>query len=123
MKLYFRGRKGQFDAVADYSNGKFCVLQGSHVSKEYKDNLCSAAKAARLNLDLQEDKQLIIKPVLFKSASAAAQFVSGHMTNGLRAWKLENGSPLSTIEEGNRRKHKNVKWSSQRRLIVKSIDL
>ena len=43
------------------------------------------------------DGTRVIKDVPFKSASTAANFVTGASTNGLTAWKDENGKTLKAI--------------------------
>lgn len=49
---------------------------------------------------------MVLKDIEFNSTSIAAQFVSGHSTNGLRAWKNVEGKPIGTIIDGKGRRKK-----------------
>ena len=78
MRLYLTRPRSSIKAVADYdmASKSFVVLKDS----------VSVVDGTR-----------VIKDVPFKSASTAANFVTGASTNGLTAWKDENGKTLKVI--------------------------
>ena len=100
MKLYLRSNKKNIDAVADYdiAEKKFTVLKGSIISK----NISSASsfrgvKPVKEWRERYVRENVLIEDVAFKSPSTAANFVTGSSTNGLLAWKNENGEYLRKL--------------------------
>ena len=97
MKIYLKSRKGKFNAIAEFNpkSNTFMLLKGTKVNDEVKDSptfrgskTIEARRKGKLkNFVLLEDTE-------FKSLSTMANFVTGCSTNGLRAWKTENGESL-----------------------------
>lgn len=102
MKLYIKRAKGTIDAVAEYdvSAKQFIVLKGSKVS----DKIAYSEKF-RGSKSIEKTRSTTVKngyvstDVIFKSASTAANFVCGSSTNGLTAWKNEQGETLKVMLE------------------------
>ncbi|MDY2724673.1 MAG: DUF4357 domain-containing protein [Candidatus Onthovivens sp.] len=101
MKLVLKSRKDTYEAVAEYNvqEKKFVVKKGSKVSETIAHS--TTFKAAKTIEDSRKgivDKNyLTTKDVEFKSASTAANFVTGRSTNGLIAWKDTNGKKLKEL--------------------------
>ena len=104
MKVYLKKTRSKVDAVADYDvETKECiVLKGSIVS----ENIANSAKF-RGATSIKKVREQVVKDhkvvenVKFKSASTAANFVTGASTNGLIAWKDKDGRNIKEIlEEG-----------------------
>lgn len=77
--------------------GSILVKQGARVSediREYKSRAASTVADARKEV---VENNILIKDLLFKSPSGAAVFVTGRSTNGLVAWKDENGITLNEL--------------------------
>ena len=100
MRVFIKSPKKNVDAVAEYNleTGECKVLKGSKVSEEV-----SVSEKFRGGLTVQRMRKGRIKDcvlqedVRFKSASTAANFVNGVSTNGLRAWKNEDGESIKKI--------------------------
>ena len=99
MKLYLKGRKGQVDAVAEYQcdSSELIVLKGSKISSTVAGGKFRSSRSVekQRNEDSVRDN-LVVKDIHFKSPSSAANFVNGSSTNGLIAWKTEDGKTLKT---------------------------
>ena len=100
MKLYIKRKNKTIEAVAEYDleNGSVTVLKGSTVSATiaYSEKFRGAKSIEKRRSEYVENG-IVIKDVYFKSASTAANFVTGSSTNGLTAWKSENGNTLQCI--------------------------
>lgn len=100
MRLYLKRPKAGIDAVADYNfeTGVFTVLKGSTVSLavSYTEKF-RGSKSIEKNRESTVENNEVINDVVFKSASTAANYVTGSSTNGMIAWKDENGITLKEI--------------------------
>lgn len=103
MKVYLKRRSGDVDAkgVFDESTGELKVLKGSKVSAQvhYTEKF-RGAKTIEVLREKYVANGEVKEDVLFKSASTAANFVTGSSTNGLTSWKTEEGIQLRTIVKG-----------------------
>ena len=99
MKLYLNSKKGQCNAIAKYDNNKIIVLRNSTISKVLSRNTHLSKRVLSYRKDSKIVKDnIVIKDVIFKSSSLAAQFVLGYIVNGKRVWKDENGKALKELE-------------------------
>lgn len=97
MKLYLKNRDGSVNAIAEYNiETKECVvLSGSIIS-----DTISHSEKFRGAISIEKSRKgntkngKVTKDVMFKSASTAANFVTGTSTNGMIAWKTEKGKSL-----------------------------
>ena len=100
MKLYIKRKNKTIEAVAEYDleNGSVTILKGSTVSATiaYSEKF-RGAKSIEKSRSEYVGNGIVIKDAYFKSASTAANFVTGSSTNGLTAWKSENGKTLQCI--------------------------
>mgnify|MGYP000960688815 CR=1 FL=1 len=103
MKLYLTRAKNNVSAIAEYSpeDKTFIVLKGSIVSDHiaYSEKFRGAKTIERIRKEYVKD-WVVSCDVPFKSASTAANFVTGSSTNGLSVWKDETGKKLKDIHEG-----------------------
>ncbi len=100
MKLYIKRKDKAIEAVAKYDigDGSVTVLKGSTVSDTIAfSEKFRGAKSIEKNRSEYVKNRIVIKDAYFKSASTAANFVTGSSTNGLTAWKDENGNTLKSI--------------------------
>ena len=101
ITLYLKNRSGaDSTAVFDTISKEFTILKGSIIS----ESMSASPKFRGLN-SIKEQRALFVKnnivvsDTIFKSPSTAANFVTGNSTNGLIAWKDENGIPLKKLIE------------------------
>ena len=100
MKLFLESKSKGYRATAEYDpdSKKFMVLKGSTVSADVahseKFRGAKSIEATRAqhveNLTVRED-------VEFKSASTAANFITGRSTNGMITWKDKDGTKLKDL--------------------------
>lgn len=90
----------EYNATAEYLNGKVIVLAGSKVNKRISPLLASKGLAMKLrkNNELIKDG-ILLKDCVFNSLSTAAQFVTGNITNGKIRWFLEDGRKMKEYLE------------------------
>lgn len=101
MKLYMKRKNKSVDAIMDHSveDGQFVVLKGSKVAELLSNSTTfrgfDSVKKSRGNGVVIDG--IVQQDMVFKSASTAANFVTGTSTNGLIAWKNEDGVTLKEI--------------------------
>lgn len=105
MKVFLKRRNSVVDAIGEYNmQTKECiVLKGSIVSDKiaYSEKFRGAASIEKSREGKIKNSK-VVEDVLFKSASTAANFVTGASTNGLVAWKDENGKSLKELIKGDK---------------------
>lgn len=99
MKLYLKTKAG-VDATGEYdpTSKELTVKKGSKVSPDV--HTTGKFRSANSVLKYREqycDGITVKKDVVFKSASTAANFVTGRSTNGLIAWKNSDEQALKTL--------------------------
>lgn len=101
MQLFLISEKLDIRAKAEYDKkkGVFTVLKGSKVSAtvNHKGTFRGAASIEKSRSQGTVVDCVVMKDATFKSASTAANFVTGRSTNGLLAWKDKNGVSLKKI--------------------------
>lgn len=100
MKLYLERTRSNVKAVAEYdkSAGTFTVLKGSMVSDTIAHTeKFRGAKSIEKSRSGTVSNGIVIKDVVFRSSSTAANFVTGSSTNGLTAWKNDKGVTLKNL--------------------------
>lgn len=100
MRLYLIRARSNIQAVADYNitDKTFIVLKDSVISEKisYSEKFRSSKSIEKSRIGVTDGTR-VIKDVYFKSASTAANFVTGTSTNGLIAWKDEDGKSLKLL--------------------------
>ena len=100
MKLFLTSKNGNVNAQADYNvkSGEFIVLKGSKISDTIAHSeKFRGAKSIEKQRANTVKNSIVICDVTFKSASTAANYVTGASTNGLISWKDESGKNLKEI--------------------------
>ena len=98
IKVFTKGRNG-YDAFGIFNGKGITVQKGSVIAREI------ASKVNPIVRKLREDKKVVspdyvlLKDVEFRSASTAATFVTGNISNGMRVWKVEKGKDLGKYRE------------------------
>lgn len=99
MKVYLSKPKCNVfaEGIFDAETGCLIVKKGAKVSKDVRNYAsCSAEKTICMRKDIVEDG-ILVKDFEFKSPSGAGLFVTGRSTNGMVAWKDEEGRTLNEI--------------------------
>ena len=91
IKITMKTRDGKAYATGDYSEKYTVVKAGGKVSEEFRGY--GGVRQIRYNNQNVDAEGNILRDVVFKSPSTAAQFVNGNIANGLRVWKV-NGMTL-----------------------------
>ncbi|MBR3017050.1 MAG: DUF4357 domain-containing protein [Clostridia bacterium] len=101
MKFYIKRAKTNIDAVAEYDAGTktITVLQGSKVSDSISqsEKFRGAKSIVKSRQGIVNANHILIKDIVFKSPSTAANFVTGISTNGRDAWKDETGRTFKQV--------------------------
>lgn len=99
LELYLKTKNGA-NATGEYDpvSKTFLVRKGSIVSP----CICMSekfrgAKSIIKYRELYCENNITKQEVVFKSASTAANFVTGRSTNGLIAWKNRDGKTLKSV--------------------------
>lgn len=98
-QVYTIGKIRNYNAKGIYDGKHLTVLAGSKIADTIGKHIHPVARKLRNDPKIVSDEFILRKDITFRSASTAANFVTGNMTNGLLYWKLEDGSPLITIKE------------------------
>lgn len=97
MKVYIKRERSGINAKGEYDpvTRSLTVLKGSVVSATiaYTEKFRGAKSIEKSRAGVLKDN-VLQKDVVFKSASTAANFVTGTSTNGLTAWKDKNGKSI-----------------------------
>ena len=104
IRLYLKSRNNEYDAVAEFdtSTNQMTVLRNSLISTKVAGGMFRSSKSVekqRQNASIKN--RLLTENISFKSASAAANFVTGCSTNGLISWKTEEGITLKEALKSN----------------------
>lgn len=101
MKVYLKSRSGSYAATGEYNKitKELIVLKESKVSASISNGSFRSARSVdKCRREVCTEGGIVLKDILFKSPSSAANFVTGCSTNGMLAWKDENGSSLKEIK-------------------------
>ena len=97
MKVILKRRNSNINAVGEYNpeTNELTVLSGSVVSETIRqtEKFRGAKSIFKSRANVVADGRTVVD-VHFKSASTAANFVTGSSTNGLTAWKTEDGKTI-----------------------------
>ncbi len=100
MKFYLKNRKCTYDAIAEYDVGNhtFTVLKGSKVSNKisWSPKFRGAKSIEKCRIENVKE-QIVLKDIVFKSPSTAANFITGSSMNGCIAWKNKDGNSYKDI--------------------------
>lgn len=100
MKVYLVRKKNGINAIGEFNpkTKAVSVLKGSTLSSSIAHTeKFRGAKSIEKSREGVMDGNILQRDVHFKSASTAANFVTGSSTNGLVAWKDKNGKTIKEI--------------------------
>ncbi|MDD3881743.1 MAG: DUF4357 domain-containing protein [Eubacteriales bacterium] len=98
MKIYLKNKSCTYSAEAIFNmeTRETVVCKGSKISNTIAHGKFRSAKSIeKLRNSGCVNNGILVEDISFKSASSAANFVTGTSTNGMTAWKNENGLPLN----------------------------
>ena len=102
IKVYLIRKRLDLNATAlfDTETGTTIVKKGSRVSStiQHSATFNQSNHIERKRQDTVTDL-ITNQDITFKSPSAAASFVTGNSSNGMKAWRLEDGQHLKTALE------------------------
>lgn len=104
IRLYLKSKRNKYDAVAEFdtSTNQMTVLKNSLISSKVAGGMFKSSKSVekqRQNAPIKN--RLLTENICFKSASSAANFVTGSSTNGLISWKTKEGITLKDALKAN----------------------
>ena len=94
-----KGRNNTYDANGIYFGNCIIVLKGSRITNKSSDKISPVAASIRNNPEYVSEEMVLLQNVEFSSASIAAAFVTGNISNGLRVWKLQDGRNLGCLKQ------------------------
>ncbi len=101
MKFYIKRAKANIDAVAEYDSDTktITVLQGSKVSDSIlqSEKFRGAKYIEKARQGIVNADHILIRNIVFKSPSTAANFVTGVSTNGCNVWRDETGRTFKQV--------------------------
>ena len=99
MKVQTKGRgTNTYNAIGFLDETGLKVVKGSKIALKSASNLSEKMKKLREKYLKMSPDGILIEDVAFKSASSAAGFVTGNISNGLRVWKSEEGKALADLK-------------------------
>lgn len=100
VKVYTKGRNG-YSAKGVFDGKGVTVKKGSQLSKTVALKVNPIVIRLRSDRKIVSEESVLLKDVTFRSASTAATFVTGNVSNGMRVWKVEPGKDLGKYKEEN----------------------
>ena len=100
MKVILERKKTNIYAIGDFDveTKALVVLKGAKVSSDiHRTDKFRGANTIEKHRAEYVVEGLTVKDATFKRASTAANFVTGSSTNGLTAWKTEDGRTLKEV--------------------------
>jgi hypothetical protein len=100
MKVFLERKRANISAQGEFDpvTKTLTVFKGSILSESiaYTEKFRGAATIEKHRTGIVENN-VLLKDVAFKSASTAANFVTGSSTNGLTAWKTSDGKTIRDL--------------------------
>lgn len=106
IEIYMKNQKGnnEYSASAIYEDGKITIKKGSKINEKIANSatfkLNSKAQSKRDEKGLYDSEGILLKDVIFDSASTAGQFVCGYSVSGMVCWRDKNKKTLKQILKG-----------------------
>jgi len=101
MKVYLKRKRTSVSAIGEYDiKTKALIVKKESVLSgqiRHTEKFRGAKSIEKLREGVVDDNGVLKEDMYFKSASTAANFVTGSSTNGLVAWKDENGKCIKEI--------------------------
>ena len=97
IHVFTNGRNGRYSANGIFNGKNLVVLQGSRISRTTGAKVNPIVEELRNDPKIVSSDFVVLADISFKSASTAAAFVTGNISNGMRVWKLDSGKSLGSI--------------------------
>lgn len=97
IHVFTTGRNGRYSANGLFDGKKLIVLKGSQISSTTGAKVNPIVEEMRNDPKIVSSDFVVLSDVSFKSASTAAAFVTGNISNGMRVWKLDSGKALGSM--------------------------
>ena len=101
IRVFTNGRNGRYCANGIFDGKNLKVLQGSRISYTVGAKVNPIVEELRKNPKIVSQDYVVLEDIIFRSASTAASFVTGNISNGMRVWKLESGKTLGSAIKQN----------------------
>lgn len=100
LKIYMKSIKANYEATAEYEDGKVIIKSGSRIRKCNKNyNRPKLFQLIRDDCTKVKD-YMLVEDITFNSPSTAASFVADTSKNGLIYWRDKNNTKLKEILGG-----------------------
>ena len=102
IRVFLSTRSKGYDAKGILNEKSIVVLKGSRIKTGDPINyrFSPAVVNAWNDRSVVGKDGIILQDIAFKSATAAAQFVTKNSVNGWKAWKTEDGDLIKTVKKG-----------------------
>ena len=100
VKVIAKGKQNSYYANGIYDGKGVIVLKGSSISSKVAKKIQPIVAKVRNNPEIVSKDMILLQDINFRSASTAASFVTGNISNGKRVWRTENGIKLKEWENG-----------------------
>ncbi len=102
IKVFAKGKINSYKAEGIYTDSEksFIVCKGSQIWPIVSEKIQPVVIRARNNRALVSETGAVLADIKFRSPSTAASFVAGHISDGNKIWKDENGRSLGEIRHG-----------------------
>lgn len=101
IEVVLKGRNHAYEAVGVFDGKGITVKKGSRISQDVSAKIQPIVIKLRKDKTIVDDNFILLQDVSFESASTAASFVSGTISNGLIRWRDKNGFTLRALQEKN----------------------
>ncbi len=98
VEIFAKGRNG-YDAIGYFDGKGVTVKKGSILCKTTATNVNPIVIKLRNDRSIVSADFVLLKDVAFRSASTAANFVTGNISNGMRVWKVSHRKDLGKFKE------------------------
>lgn len=97
IEVSAKGKRNQYEAHGIYDGKGLIVLKGSRIAPTMVGKMNPIIIELRNRKDTVNEEYILQRDVQFRSASTAASFITGNISNGMRVWKLEDGKKLGSL--------------------------
>ncbi len=94
IKVSAVGRNNAYKAEGVFDGKQLVVKKGSIIAGKHEEKISKPLVEMRTDNNIVSKNNVLLKDITFKSASTAANFVTGNISNGLRVWRTESGDIL-----------------------------
>ena len=86
--VFAKGRNNSYDATGIFDGQNLTVKKDSVISNTIAAKINPIVSRLRSDKSVVSPEYIVLKDITFSSASTAANFVTGNISNGMRVWKI-----------------------------------